>query len=141
MKRTQAGAIPFRRRKGRLSFCLITTSDGSKWGFPKGIIEPGDTAERTALKETREEAGLRGEVVGNPVGSFEQTKWGTTFIVEMYLMKVSRVDDAWDEQGVRQRRWCDGDEAAELLEGRPVEPVFREARRRLKPRAQSLPIQ
>ena len=131
MSRNQAGAIPFRREAGRPSFCLITTSGGTRWGFPKGIIEPGDTARETALKETLEEAGLRGEVVGEPVGTFEQAKWGSTFTVEMYLMEVTGVEDVWDEQDVRQRRWCEPDEAAELIRNRPVTPAFVEARRRL----------
>jgi len=66
----QASAIPFRVRDGAVSFCVITTSSSGKWGFPKGIIEAGDSAPATALKEAREEAGLHGEIVGAPVGEF-----------------------------------------------------------------------
>lgn len=86
----QAAAIPFRRDGERLSFCLVTTSGGGKWTFPKGIIEPGATVRETALKEAFEEAGLHGTLVGDPIGSFEQTKWGDTFSVEVYLMDVTR---------------------------------------------------
>ena len=120
----QAGAIPFRRTDGDPSFCLITTSGGGHWGFPKGIIEPGDTAKKTALKEAREEAGLHGEIVGDRVGSFQQQKWGITWTVEVFLMHVIQVDDVWDEQAVRERRWCDGAQALALVRGRLVEPVF-----------------
>ena len=123
----QAGAIPFRREADHLSFCLITTSDGAKWGFPKGIIERGDTPPTTALKEAREEAGLSGRIVGGPIGWFRQTKWGETFAVEVYLMEVERVDDIWDERTMRRRRWCDAGQALSLIRGRPVEPVFLEA--------------
>ncbi len=127
----QAGAIPFRHTKGVPSFCLITTSSGGHWGFPKGIIEPGDTAEETALKEAGEEAGLHGKIVGSAVGSFQQQKWGITWTVEVFLMRVTKVDDVWDEQDVRERRWCDGAEALALVRGRLVEPVFLDARRQL----------
>ena len=120
----QAGAIPFRRLEGTLSFCLVTTSRGNKWGFPKGIIEPGDSPETTALKESREEAGLRGTIVGQSVGSFTQFKWGRDIVVAVYLMEVDQVDDEWDEQDVRRRRWCEAAEARALLRGRPVEGVF-----------------
>ena len=47
----QAAAIPFRRRDGVATFCLITTAGGDKWGVPKGVIEQGGTPIDTALKE------------------------------------------------------------------------------------------
>ena len=89
----QAGAFPVRRAEGQVSFCLITTSRGTKWGFPKGIVEQGHTALHTALKETREEAGLHGELLADPVGTFHQRKWGEVFAVEMYLLEVLHIDD------------------------------------------------
>ena len=127
----QAGVIPFRRQSGTTQFCLVTTSGGGKWTFPKGIVDPGDTVRGAALREAIEEAGLHGELVGSPVGTFQQIKWGTTFTVEMYLMKVSQVDETWDEQDVRQRRWCTGPEALTLLRGRPVVDLFGTAITRL----------
>ena len=123
----QAGVIPFRRRSGEIQFCLVTTSGGGNWTFPKGIIDPGDTARGAALREAIEEAGLHGTLVGPRVGTFQQTKWGTEFTVEMYLMDVSQVDDTWDEQDVRQRRWCSGDAALDLLQGRPVTALLHTA--------------
>ena len=128
----QAAAIPFRRNGNEFSICLVTTSGGSKWTFPKGIIEPGETARETALKEAFEEAGLHGTLVGDPIGSFEQTKWGDTFSVEVYLMEVTRADTTWEEKQMRQRRWCDGDEALALVQGRPIAALFLESVRRLR---------
>ena len=127
----QAGVIPFRRQSGETRFCLVTTSGGQKWTFPKGIVDPGDTVRGAALREALEEAGLHGTLVGPRVGTFQQTKWGTEFTVEMYLMDVSQVDETWDEQDVRQRRWCSGDAALALLQGRPVVDLFRKAIERL----------
>ena len=127
----QAGVIPFRRQSGTTQFCLVTTWGGGKWTCPKGIVDPGDTVRGAALREAIEEAGLHGTLVGPPVGTFQQTKWGTEFTVEMYLMEVSQVDETWDEQSVRQRRWCTGSEALTLLRGRPVVDLFRTAIARL----------
>ena len=127
----QAGVIPFRRKSGETYFCLITTSGGGKWTFPKGIVDPGDTVRGAALREAVEEAGLHGTLVGPRVGTFQQTKWGTEFTVEMYLMEVTQVDETWDEQAVRQRRWCSGAAALALLQGRPVAALLQNAIERL----------
>ena len=128
----QAGVIPFRRRLGETDFCLITTSGGGKWTFPKGIVDPGDTVRGAALREAVEEAGLHGTLVGPPLGTYKQSKWGTEFSVQMFLMDVSQVDETWDEQDVRQRRWCSGDVALALLQGRPVVDLFHAAIERLR---------
>ena len=55
-------------REGRLEFCLITSTGKRRWSFPKGVIDPGETPPRTALKEAAEEAGLRGEICGKAAG-------------------------------------------------------------------------
>ena len=123
----QAAAIPFRYREGALEICLVTTVKASRWTVPKGFIDPGETAPETALKEAREEAGIHGRVLGGPVGYYDTTKQGGRYRVAVYLMHVDRVDDAWQEQALRQRRWTSARRAEKLLAGRPVEAVFRRA--------------
>ena len=127
----QSGVIPFQRRANDTAFCLITTSSGRRWTFPKGIIERGDSARETALKEALEEAGLHGTLVDDVIGSFEQTKWGQTFRVAVYLMEVTSEDRVWEEQGFRQRRWCDAATALALIADRPMAPILRLAIERL----------
>lgn len=112
----QAAAIPFRRRKDIWEFCLITSIRRGKWGFPKGMIDPGETFVETALKEAYEEAGLHGEIVGEPLGNYEYGKWGLWLNVTVVLMDVTRTDDEWDEQHMRRRRWVNEDKARKLLE-------------------------
>ena len=107
----QASAVPYRFRDGRPEFCLITSIKRGNWGFPKGIIDPGETAEETAIKEAEEEAGLHGRLVGEPIGQYHYFKWGTTLRVTVYLMEVHDVDDDWDEAELRQRVWRGAAEA------------------------------
>lgn len=121
----QAAAIPFRRRDGAVEICLITTIRAGRWTVPKGFIDPGATAPETAVREAFEEAGLHGRVAGGPVGYYDITKEGGRYRVAVYLMPVDRVDDTWEEQSVRQRRWTTVRQAEELLAGRPIEAVFR----------------
>lgn len=107
----QACAIPYRCRDGQAEFCLITSIRKGTWGFPKGIIDPGETPEKTALKEAEEEAGLHGRIVGKPLGQYQYRKWGTLLCVDVYLMQVTSEDDDWDEADLRKRAWCAADEA------------------------------
>ncbi len=112
----QAGAIPFRWRRGKLQFCLITSIRKGRWGFPKGMVDPGETHVETALKESYEEAGLHGEIVSEPLGCYEYAKWGMWLNVTMLLMQVAQTDKDWDESHVRERRWADEAEARRLLD-------------------------
>lgn len=130
----QAAAIPFRRRRGEVEICLITTVKAGKWTVPKGFIDPGATAPETAVREAREEAGLHGRVVGGPVGYHDIIKEDGRYRVAVYLMQVDRVDDAWEEQSIRRRRWATVRHAEKLLAGRPIEAVFRRASRHIATR-------
>ena len=111
----QAGTVPFQFRDDTLEFCLITSSRTRRWGFPKGIIDPGDTAPSTALKESHEEAGLQGRIIGAPLGDYHYEKWGRTLHVTVFLMEVSHAADVWEESAWRDRCWATEDHAAELL--------------------------
>lgn len=108
---SQACAVPFRAHHGALEFCLITSLNKGRWVFPKGTIDPGETYLETALKEAYEEAGLRGEVVDEPLGQYDYAKWGASLRVTVVLMRVTEIHDRWLEAGLRQRAWCSAEEA------------------------------
>ena len=110
----QACAVPFREHIERVEFCLITSSTG-RWMFPKGYVEPGETFVEAALKEALEEAGLRGRVVGDPIGYYEIEKKGRPHTVIALLMEVLQSDEVWKEAQVRQRQWVTPEEARGLV--------------------------
>ena len=56
------GAVVFSREGGALSFLLIRHVNGGHWSFPKGHMETGESETQTALREIREETGLRVEL-------------------------------------------------------------------------------
>jgi 8-oxo-dGTP pyrophosphatase MutT (NUDIX family) len=61
----QAGGVIFRQRRGRIEVLLVRSKkDPSIWVFPKGHVEPGESRADAALRETQEEAGVDGEVLG-----------------------------------------------------------------------------
>lgn len=124
----QAATIAVRREHDRLQVCLIRKKGSDTWGIPKGLIDPGDTREETALNEAWEEAGLRGRLVGDLIGSYEYRKWGTRFTVAVYVMEVLSQDDTWHEVKIRERRWTSFDEAEDLLATHPARPLLDRAR-------------
>ena len=120
----QAAAIAVRRKGDRVQVCLIRKKGSRKWGIPKGQVDPGDTHEETALNEAWEEAGLRGRLIGDVVGTYEYEKWDETYAVAVYLMEVLEQHDEWDESDFRERRWTSFGEAASLLVNHPVRPLL-----------------
>lgn len=52
------GAVVFRRFGDEVRFLLIKNRRSTHWGFPKGHVEDGESAEQTARREVLEETGL-----------------------------------------------------------------------------------
>jgi len=111
----QAATIPWRRHNGRIEIALITSMGSGRWIIPKGLIDPGETAAQTAVKETIEEAGLHGELSAEPIGEYRYNKWGGTCIVQVYTLKVTHIDDDWLEADERERRWFAIEDAANAV--------------------------
>jgi bis(5'-nucleosidyl)-tetraphosphatase len=64
-----AGLVVFRRgRDGTREYLLLRSVKGH-WDFPKGHIDPGETALGAMRRETAEEAGIRKVVL---IGGFER---------------------------------------------------------------------
>jgi len=58
IKEKSVGIIVFRRHPEEGWQYLVLYHRGSYWNFPKGKVEAGESEMETALRETREEAGL-----------------------------------------------------------------------------------
>lgn len=124
----QAAAIAVRRSARDLEVCLIRRKGSKAWGIPKGVVDRGDTHEETALNEAWEEAGLRGRLIGDPIGTYEYEKWDRTLTVAVYVMEVLDQADTWEEAEFRERRWTSFAKAASRLTRHPVRPLLDRAR-------------
>lgn len=114
---TQSAALPYRHRGGVLEVLLITSGSGQKWGIPKGICEPGLTAQASAAQEALEEAGVEGKVHPNSVGRYELVKWGATCSVDIYPMAVTTLlPDSERDESHRHRIWLALDKAAACVD-------------------------
>jgi phosphohistidine phosphatase len=119
----QAAAIPTLSNR----VCLVTNRSGKRWVIPKGVIDPGQTAEETALQEAWEEAGLVGVLKPQPVGSYVYEKWGNTCLVTVFFMQVTRVATQWPEQESRQREWLELADALERIGDPGLADIIRNA--------------
>lgn len=131
VKPKQAAVIPVRRTAAGLEVCLIRRRTGKRWGVPKGYIEGGDDWQQAGLGEAREEAGLRGRLVGEAIGTYDYEKGPVTLTVVVGVMEVSEELAAWPEMRWRERRWCSIEKAGALLTGHPVWPLYERIRETL----------
>ncbi len=84
-----------------------------EWVFPKGWIDPGETAEQAAVREVREETGLRSEIV-QLAGSAAYEADGERRDVVYYLMRVTDSPE-WSEHAGVDAASIPYDEVAEML--------------------------
>jgi 8-oxo-dGTP pyrophosphatase MutT (NUDIX family) len=105
MKSDRAGVIPFRRRSGELEVLLITSRATGQWSIPKGRLEPGLDAPRSAAREAFEEAGVTGRVHPCGIGSYRRKGPGITQQVQVFLLEVRTELPHWPEEHQRQRGW------------------------------------
>jgi 8-oxo-dGTP pyrophosphatase MutT (NUDIX family) len=120
----QAAVLAVRKGGADVEVCLIRRRDAGAWGIPKGFIEPGDSREETALNEAWEEAGIRGQLVGEAIGTYEYVKLGTRLTVAVYVMRVVEELAVWPEMRLRQRTWAPLGEVALVLTRHPVRPLL-----------------
>ena len=120
----QAAVLAVRKDGADVEVCLIRRRDRGAWGIPKGFIDPGDSREKTALNEAWEEAGIRGQLVGEAIGTYEYAKFGTRLTVAVYVMRVLEELAEWPEMRFRHRKWVPLGEAASVLVRHPVRSLL-----------------
>jgi 8-oxo-dGTP pyrophosphatase MutT (NUDIX family) len=109
----QAGSIVVRTDGKEPQVLLVTAKRNPKnWIFPKGHIEKGESPEAAALRETKEEAGVVGKLVG-PAGVLEYGFLGAKARVNYFLVQFKR--EAGPPEDGRLRSWCKLEEALERL--------------------------
>lgn len=69
------------------------------------------TSQDSASKEAWEEAGVRGDIESQPIGSYQYRKWGGICTVDVYMLKVTEILHQWPEAHVRERIVVSTDEA------------------------------
>ena len=118
----QTGALPWRwGRNKRLEVLLVTGRRSRRWMIPKGWPMAGKTLAEAAAQEAFEEAGVKGKIDPEPIGSFSHTKQslptGTLEVnILVHSLCVERELSKWPEAGQRRRKWFSIEDAAEKVD-------------------------
>ena len=115
----QAGAIPYAVAGRQVAVLLVTSRRTGRWIFPKGGLMEGLLPHESAAREALEEAGVEGEVLDTPLGTWRTIKRRGVRVkpieVDMFPLRVTRQLDNWEEQSQRRRHWAGLREAQQLL--------------------------
>jgi phosphohistidine phosphatase len=121
---SQSSVIPFRQTKSGIEILVISSSKKKHFVVPKGIHDPGMTAETSAANEAWEEAGVEGEVLGEALGQYVYDKWGAECTVTVHPMRVNRmVPEAEWEESHRGREWVSPEQAKARLKQKELVPL------------------
>ena len=111
-----AGGVIYRRAPAGIEVLLIKDAYGN-WGFPKGHVEPGESNEGAALRETREETGLARLRLIGVLGTTDWYFRADGAVVHKYcdyfLMEADASEQAEPqaEEGIGACRWLQPNEA------------------------------
>jgi phosphohistidine phosphatase len=127
---TQSAVIPFKKTDQGLRVLVIGSSKRKHFVVPKGIHEPGFSAQESAAKESLEEAGVMGPVSEKAIGSYTYPKWGAECTVTVYAQQVDELlsESRWQERH-RGRQWMAPKQAAAVVK----QPELGQMIKRLEP--------
>lgn len=117
MKEISAGGVVYRRVNGAVQIQLIEDRYG-KISLPKGKMEPGETAEETALREIAEETGIAGKIT-DVLETVQYTythpeKGEVDKAVYYFLVEAVGGELKAQTEEIRRVEWCDPGTAVRL---------------------------
>jgi 8-oxo-dGTP pyrophosphatase MutT (NUDIX family) len=131
-----SGGVVVRPGPGGWEVCLIGVH--GSWSLPKGLVEPGESAEETALREISEEVGIPGERLRIraplPPSEYTYRREGRLIRkrVDHFLVEVPAGTDAVPQaEEVDEVAWVPLDEAPRRVTYRDLQAALAEAARLL----------
>lgn len=139
MDQVSAGGVAFRWKDSEPEIAIVSVKPKLRWQLPKGIVDPGESPDVTAVREVREEAGVETErlaLIETIEYWYRSVKYGKPVryhkFVHFYLMKYRSGDVSQHDHEIEEARWVSFDEALELLEFKSEREVVEKARDMIK---------
>ncbi len=120
---THAGCVVFRSKGNETLFLIISSSSGKHWVLPKGHIEGQESPEAAALRELKEEAGVKGQILG-PLLIQKFKKAEELVIIQYYLVRMIGTQKPKED---RVLCWEDEKTASKMLSFKEAKSALREA--------------
>lgn len=133
-----AGGVVYKRTRKGLRMSLMLDPFG-KWTFAKGHLEPGETIEQAAVRETTEEMAIRGLKLQQPLGTIdfwfrEKYRPGSKGMlvhkfVHYFLMEAPPGEwgSPQKDEKIRKITWVPPRDAVRLSSYEDVRPVLEKA--------------
>ncbi len=138
MDQVSAGGVAFRRDKSKIEIAIVSVKPSLRWQLPKGIVDPGETPEITAVREVREEAGVETdllELIETVEYWYQRLQYGKRIryhkFVHFYLLQYRAGNVADHDHEVAESRWVSFDEALEMLAFKSERGVMEKAREKI----------
>ena len=142
MDQISAGGVAFRWKDSQPEIAIVSVKPKLRWQLPKGIVDPGESPEVTAVREVREEAGVETDrlaLIETIEYWYRSVKYGKPVryhkFVHFYLLQYRRGDVSEHDHEIEEARWVSFDQALEMLEFKSERDVVEKAREMIETRS------
>jgi len=130
-----SGGVAFRWQDLEPEITIVSVKPSLRWQLPKGIVDPGESPEITAVREVREEAGIETDLpslIETIEYWYRSTKYGKPVrfhkFVHFYLLSYRSGDVTEHDHEVAEARWVSFEEAMEMLVFKSERKVVQKAK-------------
>jgi|SRR5215211_3731181 len=134
-----AGGVAFRWRDSEPEIAIVSVRPKLRWQLPKGIVDPGESPQVTAVREVREEAGIETDMlklIETIEYWYRSAKYGKPVryhkFVHFYLLRYRGGEVTDHDHEVEEARWVSFDEAIQMLDFKSEREVAEKARKMIQ---------